>query len=262
MVIYMYQEERLYQILNLLRERKSLSKQEIMENFQISRDTARRDIICLVNEGLALRTHGGITLPTIQITPGYKERAGLQLDKKNQIGKMAAAYIKRGSVCYLDSSTTVQYICNYIKEKTTIYSNSIDIIEQMQDNKNAELHILGGKWNTEDRYIYGSEALAMLDNIHFDIAFLGTTSVTEDGFYTCGNEDAAIKRLVAKKSSFVCVLADSGKFLFQPSFKFAKLNDVDIVLTTKMPPKSIITALAKANCSLIWNFNEARGDKD
>ena len=144
----MYQEERLYQILNLLRERKSLSKQEIMENFQISRDTARRDIICLVNEGLALRTHGGITLPTIQITPGYKERAGLQLDKKNQIGKMAAADIKRGSVCYLDSSTTVQYICNYSKEKTTIYSNSIDIIEQMQDNKNAELHILGGKWNT------------------------------------------------------------------------------------------------------------------
>lgn len=132
----------------------------------------------------------------------------------------------------------------------------------MQDNKNAELHILGGKWNTEDRYIYGSEALAMLDNIHFDIAFLGTTSVTEDGFYTCGNEDAAIKRLVARKSLFVCVLADSGKFLFQPSFKFAKLNDVDVVLTTRMPHKSIITALAKANCSLIWNFNDAKGDKD
>lgn len=46
----MYQEERLYQIMNLLREKKSLSKQEIMERFNISRDTARRDIICLVNQ--------------------------------------------------------------------------------------------------------------------------------------------------------------------------------------------------------------------
>lgn len=44
----MYQEERLYQIMNLLRKKKSLSKQEIMSTFNISRDTARRDIICLV----------------------------------------------------------------------------------------------------------------------------------------------------------------------------------------------------------------------
>jgi len=261
-VIYMYQEERLYQILNLLREKKSLSKQEIMETFQISRDTARRDIICLVEEGLALRTHGGITLPAIQVKRGYKERANLQLDKKNQLGRMAAAYVKRNAICYLDSSTTVQYMCNYIKEKTIIYSNSIDIIEQMQDNKNIELHILGGKLNSVDRFIYGSETLAMLDNIHFDIAFLGTTSITEDGLYTSDNEDAAIKRALIKNSALVCVLADSGKFFFQPSFRFAKLSDVDIVLTTKMPPKSIITALAKSNCSLIWNINDTKGENN
>lgn len=46
----MYQEERLYQIMNLLRKKKSLSKQEIMSTFNISRDTARRDIICLVEQ--------------------------------------------------------------------------------------------------------------------------------------------------------------------------------------------------------------------
>jgi DeoR/GlpR family transcriptional regulator of sugar metabolism len=48
----MYQEERLYQIMNLLRKKKSLSKQEIMSTFNISRDTARRDIICLVEQSL------------------------------------------------------------------------------------------------------------------------------------------------------------------------------------------------------------------
>lgn len=53
----MYQEERLYQIMNLLRKKKSLSKQEIMSTFNISRDTARRDIICLVEQKIALRTH-------------------------------------------------------------------------------------------------------------------------------------------------------------------------------------------------------------
>ena len=61
----MYQEERIYKILKLLREKKSLSNQEIMEKFNISRDTARRDILKLVDEGVAVRTHGGITKPEL-----------------------------------------------------------------------------------------------------------------------------------------------------------------------------------------------------
>ncbi len=147
-------------------------------------------------------------------------------------------------------------MCKYIKEKSTIYSNSIDIIEQLKDNATLDLHLLGGKLNPVNRYFFGSETLTILDNIRFDIAFLGAASINEDGFYTFENEDAAIKHLIAKNSALVCVLADSGKFLLQPAYKFGKLSDVDIVLTTKMPPKAIVTALAKANCSLFWDFND------
>ena len=68
--------------------------------------------------------------------------------------------------------------------------------------------------------------------------FLGAASITEDGFYTFENEDAAIKHLIAKNSTLTCVLADSGKFLLQPAYKFGKLSDVDIVLTTKNATKS------------------------
>ncbi|CBL05630.1 hypothetical protein MHY_05310 [Megamonas hypermegale ART12/1] len=38
-------------------------------------------------------------------------------------------------------------MCKYIKEKSTIYSNSIDIIEQLKDNATLDLHLLGGKLN-------------------------------------------------------------------------------------------------------------------
>ena len=48
-------------------------------------------------------------------------------------------------------------MCKYIKEKSTIYSNSIDIIEQLKDNAALDLHLLGGKLNPVNRYFYGSE---------------------------------------------------------------------------------------------------------
>ncbi len=68
----MYQEERLYQIMNLLRKKKSLSKQEIMSTFNISRDTARRDIIFLVEQKIALGKHGGINLPSLEVVIIFK----------------------------------------------------------------------------------------------------------------------------------------------------------------------------------------------
>ena len=46
----MYQEERVYQILELLKKEKTLTNQDIMNKFNISRDTARRDIIKLVKD--------------------------------------------------------------------------------------------------------------------------------------------------------------------------------------------------------------------
>lgn len=128
-------------------QEKSLSKQEIMSTFNISRDTARRDIICLVEQKIALRTHGGITLPTVQLCQSFKERANLKNSNKDLLGKVASSYIKKNAICYLDTSTTVQYMCKYIKEKSTIYSNSIDIIEQLKDNATLDLHLLGGKLN-------------------------------------------------------------------------------------------------------------------
>lgn len=71
----MYQEERLLLILEYLNKNQSMSVNEICDRFQISRDTARRDVLKLVEQGAAIRTHGGIALPTLNETIlAYRER--------------------------------------------------------------------------------------------------------------------------------------------------------------------------------------------
>ena len=47
----MYQEERLRRILEWLKSEQALSNQDLMERLEISRDTARRDIIKLSEAG-------------------------------------------------------------------------------------------------------------------------------------------------------------------------------------------------------------------
>ena len=54
------QEKRIELIKQLLEERQELSTRDIMTEFGVSQDTARRDIVLLTKKGEVKRTHGGI----------------------------------------------------------------------------------------------------------------------------------------------------------------------------------------------------------
>ena len=90
----MYQEERLKKILDWLQEEQVLSNQELMKRLQISRDTARRDIIKLTEEGKAIRTHGGIAAADFRLqAANYKTRKTDNKEGKRRIGKKATQFL-------------------------------------------------------------------------------------------------------------------------------------------------------------------------
>ena len=70
-------------LLEILKAKKTMTNQEIMDQFHISRDTARRDIVRLVNENLAVRTHGGITLNDVHQIGSYQTRKQENEEIKN-----------------------------------------------------------------------------------------------------------------------------------------------------------------------------------
>ena len=59
----MYQEERMQLILDYLSKNKRISVEEICKLYDVSRDTARRDLVNLEKQGAIIRTHGGAILP-------------------------------------------------------------------------------------------------------------------------------------------------------------------------------------------------------
>ncbi|NHC39793.1 DeoR family transcriptional regulator [Bacillus sp. MM2020_1] len=67
----MLQSERQDKIKELIKERRNLKISEISEIFQVSEMTVHRDIKPLVNEGVIMKTFGGITL--VREIPGNPE---------------------------------------------------------------------------------------------------------------------------------------------------------------------------------------------
>lgn len=239
----MYQEERLFQILQELKIRGTMSNQDIMSMFDVSRDTARRDIVKLVEEKVAVRTHGGITLPALLTEiQSYRNRISQNVEIKRALAQRAAIYLTDHRLCFLDVSTTVEELCDYIPDSMAVFSHSIYNAERLMDRE-CEVNILGGRLNRNNRFFAGGVTLAQMEEVCFDIAVLGAAAIHHDGLYYEEGEDAEIKRKAIERSCFVCVVADDGKFLKTSRYRGGEFADVDVLITNKMPPEKVLARI-------------------
>lgn len=94
----MTQEERLIQIKQLLKKKHQLSTRQIAAHFNVSFDTARRDVIHLTETGQAIRVHGGLMEINCNSVPDFLARNQVQSPVKMKMARMAKRFVHPGHV--------------------------------------------------------------------------------------------------------------------------------------------------------------------
>ena len=231
--------ERYNLILELIKKRKNIKLQEIVEELKISEATARRDLNFLEDKKKIKRIHGGAVLVETQEEDiGYKKL--INIEEKDIIAKKVLEYIEDGQMIYLDAGSTtgtlIKYLSNYKDLK--IVTNSFHHIKELLKLKNNEVYLLGGKMKEKTGAMIGGIAVNALKNFNFDLAFLGTNGVTEDGYFTPDPDEAMVKIEAIKRAKEKLFLCDHTKFLKRSFVKFADLKD-GIIISDKDISKEI-----------------------
>jgi DeoR/GlpR family transcriptional regulator of sugar metabolism len=249
----MYQEERLIAILNYLENNKRISADQICTLFDVSRDTARRDLVRLEEDQKVVRTRGGAILPTPRHEiKDYANRLKMVSSEKKRIGQRAASLIQNGERIILDTSTTVQACAENMGEiPCTVMTNSINQAEILSSNPNADILLLGGILQKEHRFLYGSSVIEKLSQYKVDKAFIGVVGLSGSGLTLAHEEDGMVKRKMISQADQVIVLADHTKIGVTEFFRFAELSDIDLLITDKMPDKAFIDILQRFNVELL-----------
>ncbi|MFF2888325.1 DeoR/GlpR family DNA-binding transcription regulator [Paenibacillus sp. NPDC057967] len=256
----MYQEERLLKILGYLKEHHAISVMDICALLDISRDTARRDIVKLVKEGVVIRTHGGVALPQLKREIAtYQDRLIEESDRKRLIGKAAAELIHNGETVILDVSTTVQCLAEQLKAAELIaITHSIDIVSILSGREDMQVYVLGGYLHARDRRLYGPSVLDKLKEIRADKAFIGASAIHNDGLYYPHEDDVSLKKEMARRSDQVIVVADFTKFNRKSVYRL-DFDCIDILVTDQAVPAEIHEVLDQKNITVIecnGNLNE------
>lgn len=254
---HVYQEERLIDIIQYLKDKRRISIEQICDRFDISRDTARRDLVKLEERQAVVRTRGGAILPSSHNeVKSYMHRLQTVSDEKRQIGIKASSLIQDGDTVILDTSTTVQACASELEKKCKVMTNSIHQAEILSQKPDIDIQLLGGRLQKQHGFLYGTSVINRLKQFHVNKVLIGVVGISADGLTIAHEEDGMVKRTMIQQAEQVIVLADHTKIGVTEFFQFATLDDVNVVITDQSPDREFQELLDKHDVELVVTEEE------
>ena len=178
----MFIEERHQAILDMITQNGKITTSEIQEKFNVSYDSAKRDLRILEEKGLLKRTHGG-AIPARQIASGKPPMTtckDISEVKENYlaIAKEAVKTIEENDVVYI-TNASVGYLMaqNIGTVNCTVVTNSIAIAEELRKKENITVILADGEMQANGCF-YDSFALSIINRLRFDKCFVTSACVS------------------------------------------------------------------------------------
>lgn len=230
----MGQAERLQKMREWIKTTPELTLDQLVETYQISRDTARRDIIQLESEGDIIRIKNGLVRAGAKRTLKYDQRT--EQPEKERIAKRASMRIKQDDRIVLDAATTVAKMTSYIPfYSLQVITNSLEIAEQIGERANVDLYVTGGKFDPHAKSLVGIKTADDILHYQVDRVFLGACGLTSEGVFAENLEEAIVKKAMIRSGAEVIVLADRTKFDKRFFHKVCSLEQLDVLITNERP---------------------------
>jgi len=246
--------ERQARIVQFVRQRASVSVQELSAELGVSLMTIRRDLDILEKKGQIVRIHGGAMAPDSPVASREEERGVKNVAEKAAIGAMAASLVEDGQTLFLDAGTTTIELAYRLRGRRglTVVTNSVRVLTALADSPGVNLIGLGGSVYGGAWSFVGPLAEAALRRFNAAQAFMGITSVslahglTEVNFF-----EAAIKSLMIQRAQRVVLLADHSKFEKVSPVSVASLQEVHTVITDERLAPELAASYRAAGVELL-----------
>lgn len=234
--------DRQTEIVRMLRTRGVVTVEELVERFQVSAQTIRRDILCLRGEGLVRRFNGGALLPATARNIDYGERRDVNPVVKQMLAEMVAGYLPDGASVFMSLGTTIDAIAEALRSHVglRIITNNINVVNELGANDGCEVVMASGAVRPTDLGVTGEETLSFLELFHADFAVLSVGAVEPDGtLRDFDYHDCRVAQTMMKQSREVLLVVDHSKFNRASLARVGHLREVHHLFTDRLAPPCI-----------------------
>lgn len=252
----MFATERRDRIIDLLQERKRITVKELSSEMGVSEATLRADLNKMELDGLLTRTHGGAVLnDEKENETSFNVRQKKNKVEKAKIAAKAFQHIEEKQCILLDASSTALELAQLIKDtpiRLTIVTTGLQTALELKENPDITVILVGGVVTNKSTSIEGTLGLDILDSVNIDIMFTSANGFTvENGLEDFNLYEVQLKREIVKRASKVIALIDSSKIGKSSSAVFAKVEQVDKLITDEPIHDDIRSQLLVKNVEII-----------
>lgn len=246
----MTQDERLIELEALVKSQGKVTLDYICQQYQISYDSARRDLVKLTKLPNILRIRGGAILSEKRVSLSYKERSEFN-SVKELLARRALSLINENDIIFLDAGTTTSALAHHLQIPTNIITNSLEVLNEISGKENIKRYVLGGMFDEFSHTILGNITIEQIKRYQADKTFIGVSALSEAGITTDTEVDALLKMAMAQQSKQVICISTFSKFNTQLMYQSCQWSDIDYVITDKTPPANILKLIEANEVELI-----------
>lgn len=239
--------ERKEEIIRMISEDRMVKAQELAKKFQVSMETVRRDLAELEKQNIIRRVHGGAVLNMgTSLEPDFSYREINCYEEKLLIGKKAVELVEDGETIIIDIGTTALEFARFLKgrKKITVLTNSVKIVEELMDDQDISVIMLGGFVRNGEGSTSGFWAEEMVDKFQVDKVFLGVGALdTKLGIMDYIIEESNLRRHYVEHASKVIALADYSKLGITALNVVCPIGKIDYLITDEKSDKRILKEL-------------------
>jgi len=235
----MLRAERQAKILQMIREKGSISSEKLIELFNVSHVTIRRDLVELADQKLIILEHGGAT--SIDFLEGmpeplYDTKLYVQSNKKIAIAREAVKLIKDGDILILDSGTTNYRLAQQLKTEKfnslTVITSDIMVAKELSPHSRITVITLGGIVRKSYYNAYGPFTEMVLGNLKANKLFLGFDGANvQRGFSNNVLEEVPVKQKMMAICDETIALGDSTKYGMDAPYTICGWEKIQRVIT-------------------------------
>ncbi len=241
--------DRQAQVLKLVRGRGFVSVEDLVDQFQVTPQTIRRDINSLCDEGLLRRFHGGAGLPSSAENLEYDTRKVLHHAAKQRIAERVVEHIPNGASLFINLGTTTEEVARRLCDHhgLRVITNNLNVAAVLGRSKHAEVIVAGGVVRPRDLGITGEATIDFVRQFRVDFGVIGISGIEADGtLRDFDYGEVRVSEAIIEQSRQVLLVADRSKFGRNALVQLGHLSDVDILFTDQPPPVSMAAVIADA----------------
>ena len=234
----------------------SVTVSQLMDTFNISIETVRRDLSALESEKLLRRVHGGaVSMRGFRKLGHIDQRINENVGAKKELAAAAVKFISENDIISIESGSTSMELAKLIRDsfkKLTVVTNSLDVFSILSENPDIKLILLGGDFYRKERCFCGSLAVKNLLELHVSKAFLCPYTVSETAGICTGFENfVEMEKAFISSADKLFFLADSSKFGQTSLYTVCELDKSMTFVTDNGIPKLMCDSFTEKGIKVV-----------